>query len=129
MSERKTYSIEDYDQIVKGEIALPNFEPMTDEQFLDAIAATGHSMIPKWGWVRAADGRKDWAQFFLTNYSNMGDAVDGGGIVCAYKGYRKERLIGRFAICKHEKGANPSRGWHPGACTKCGLDMTVDSGD
>ena len=40
---------------------------------------------------------------------------------------------GRFALCKHEKiedpGADHRRGWHPGRCRLCGIDMTVDSGD
>ena len=39
----------------------------------------------------------------------------------------------RFAICKHKSvegaGANHQRGWHPAKCSKCGLDMSVDSGD
>lgn len=39
----------------------------------------------------------------------------------------------RVAVCKHEKvpgsGANPQRGWHPGSCRLCGMDLTVDSGD
>lgn len=39
----------------------------------------------------------------------------------------------KFKLCDHAKvtgaGANPQRGWHPGRCSKCGLDMTVDSGD
>jgi hypothetical protein len=25
--------------------------------------------------------------------------------------------------------ANHSRGWHPGWCGKCGVDMSIDSGD
>jgi hypothetical protein len=44
-----------------------------------------------------------------------------------------EGVLGTFAICKHEKvegaGADHQRGWHPGHCGKCGMDMSVDSGD
>lgn len=50
--------------------------------------------------------------------------------------WRRENRAPRaanFQLCEHERkmghGANPTRGWHPGRCTKCGLDMTVDSGD
>lgn len=127
------YTVESYDQIIKGEVDLPNFEPMTAEQFCDAIAAGGHSFIPKWGSCLLKGRRGIWAQYFLSNYSNMGDGVDGSGYVCSYGGQSKNAIIGRFAICKHEKklapGANQLRGWHPGACVKCGLDMTIDSGD
>ena len=38
-----------------------------------------------------------------------------------------------FNAKKHEviegAGANHSRGWYPGHCGKCGLDMSFDSGD
>jgi hypothetical protein len=125
----KRYTEEDYKPIVEGEIPLPNFEPVTAQYFCDALASGGHSMIPKWGHSKSEDGRrKVWAQYFLTNFSNMGNEPDGSGYVCVYGG-----RIGRFAICKHEKklgaGAVPSRGWNPGTCIKCGLDMTIDSGD
>lgn len=37
------------------------------------------------------------------------------------------------AVCVHEKEVSataiPARGYIPGKCRKCGLDMTVDSGD
>ncbi len=128
----KSYTKDDYAQIIAGDAPLPNFEPMTAEDFCDTIAANGHNMTPVWGWAKT-DQYKTWAQYFLTNYSNMGSDPDGSGLVCVYSGLMRKRVIGRFAICKHEKklgaGANPSRGWNPGACVKCGLDMTIDSGD
>lgn len=129
----KRYTVEDYASIISGEAPIPNFEPVTPEYFCNALASGGHSMIPKWGHARVdGSAHGPWAHYFLTNYSNMGSDPDGSGYVCVYDGRGKPK-VGRFAICKHEKqmgaGANPSRGWHPGSCVKCGLNMTIDSGD
>lgn len=128
---RKTYAEQDYAPIIAGDADLPNFEEVTPEYFCNALASGGHSMIPKWGHAKSEHGHKTWAHYFLTNYSNMGGDPDGSGYVIIY-GSAKPK-VGRFAICKHEKklaaGANPARGWYPGACVKCGLDMTIDSGD
>lgn len=126
------YSVEDYAAIIAGEVPLPNFEEVTPEYFCNAIASGGHSMTPVWGHAQGERSHKPWAHYFLTNYSNMGGGVDGTGYVAVY-GMNGKPKVGRFAICKHEKkmagAAEPSRGWHPGACVKCGLDMTIDSGD
>lgn len=129
----KTYSEADYASIIAGDVMIPNFEPVTLEYFCNALASGGHSMIPKWGQAKVeGSAYKPWAHYFLTNYSNMGGDPDGSGYVCIY-GSNGTPKVGRFAICKHEKklsaGANPSRGWNPGSCVKCGLDMTIDSGD
>lgn len=127
----KTYGELDYAPIIAGDVVIPNFEPVTPEYFCDALASGGHSMIPKWGHGLDKHGRKTWAHYFLTNYSNMGGSPDGSGYVTIYGSGKP--TVGRFAICKHEKeigaGANPSRGWYPGRCKLCGLDMTIDSGD
>jgi len=129
----KHYTVEDYAPIIAGDVAIPNFEEVTPEYFCNALAANGHSMVPKWGHAKGEGPslHKPWAHYFLTNYSNMGSGPDGSGYVAIY-GMNKPK-VGRFAICKHEKklgsGANPSRGWNPGACVKCGMDMTIDSGD
>lgn len=128
---RKTYGVEDYAAIIGGDAPIPNFEEMTPDAFCNALASTGHRMIPKWGRTKSVHGHKTWAFYFLANHSNMGDSPDGSGYVTIYGGAKP--TVGRFAICKHEKklgaGANPSRGWSPGACVKCGMDMTIDSGD
>lgn len=74
-----------------------------------------------------------WARAFLS--FTQGGKLDGTGMLLIYRGYNGDKAprTARFAICKHEKkiggGASPSRGWHPGRCAKCDLDMTVDSGD
>lgn len=97
------------------------------------------------GWFQkpGSQHKKDWARYFLM--SGQGGGLTGEALVFVYgSGGRWNRenpdeWVGtkpcayRVAICKHEKeegaGANPSRGWHPGKCKHCGLDMTVDSGD
>ena len=132
----KRYTLEsDLDPIVRGEVDLPNFEKGDLGNIVSNIAALGHGLLPKWGYAKI-NGRKEWAQYFLTP-AGMGSvqsgSFDGGGFVLLYAGYPHGGIGGTFAICKHEKmpgpGANPMRGWHPGACLKCGMDMTIDSGD
>jgi hypothetical protein len=58
--------------------------------------------------------------------------IDVSGLV-KYRSIPESIVAGHFAICQHEKiegdGANHDHGWHPGYCGKCGLDMSVDSGD
>lgn len=129
----KRYTIEDdYQPILSGSIPLPNPEPFDGGFgfFMNNLAAVGHSWHPAWGYS-LHQGHKAWTYFFLTP-AGMGGALDGGGYAVRY-GINNNPQVFRFAICKHEKvdapGANHSRGWHPGSCSKCGLDMTVDSGD
>jgi hypothetical protein len=130
---RKGYSFDDdLKPIVEGKVPLPNIVDIDPLLFLNNLAAVGHGLMPKWGYS-SIDGRKQWTQFYLS--SGQGGGLNGQGYAVRYgPSYPKpEPRVMRFAICKHEKvaapGANPSRGWHPGHCSKCGLDMTVDSGD
>jgi len=128
---RDGYTMADYAEIINGKTPLPNFEPMEHAKFLNAIAA--HSMRVVRGNALKPDEHAgqyaSWATFFLT--SNSMGPLGGGGMVVIYGS--RGPVCGEFAICKHEKvegaGANHSRGWHPGHCGKCGIDMTVDSGD
>lgn len=119
------FTLEDFDPIVNGEVRLPNSEEgFTLAEGVNNIASLGHMLTPKWGHGLSPEGHKAWTQYFLNVYDGSGYALiyghKGGRVVC-------------FAICKHQKktgaGANPSRGWHPGHCIKCGLDLSVDSGD
>ena len=137
----RAYTLEnDYAPILKGEVEIPNAEDVDPLLFLTNLASGGHSLVPHWGWAKI-DGRNAWAQFFLTP-AGMGGRFDGGGYAVVYRSGRYDQetkkmihqpIVVRFAICKHEKvdapGANHSRGWHPGSCKHCGLDMTVDSSD
>lgn len=135
-TQRKCYTVDDFAPILKGEIALPNTEPVDPLRLLNNLASGGHSMTPKWGWALRNEGpsagRKQWTQFFLTPAAVGGtNTFDGGGYAIIWSFDVPVTL--RFAICKHEKvtgaGARPERGWHPGSCKHCGLDMSVDSGD
>ncbi len=144
---RKRYTYEDDLQpIVEGKVPLPNTEEADPLLFLNNLASGGHSMTPKWGWSLRHEGRdagrKQWTQFFFSPVAMGGQgSFDGSGYAVIYGGSRWDQeakksiqapVVLRFAICKHEKiegsGANHSRGWHPGHCGKCGLDMSVDSG-
>lgn len=131
---------DDYAPIINGEIPLPNRKDIDPLLFLTNLASGGHSLMPKWGWAKI-DGHKAWTQFFLTP-AGMGGRFDGGGYAVTYRNGKwdaaakkmiPDPIVSRFTICEHEKidgfGANHQRGWHPGSCKHCGLDMTVDSGD
>lgn len=123
--------------IIRGEVPVPNLEIIDLAGATSSIAAIGHSLRPEWGYA-LVDGRKAWTFYFLTPAgmgSVRGDnpSFDGGGYMLVYGGYPHGGYAARFAICEHQKvddpGANHSRGWHPGRCVKCDLDMTIDSGD
>lgn len=144
----KRYTIEDdILPIIEGAVPLPNTEEEDPLLFLSNLAATGHSMTPRWGWSLRHEGRdagrKQWTQFFLRPVAMGGQGTfDGSGYAVIWGGSRYDQetkkniytpIVLRFAVCKHEKlihsDARPERGWHPGHCKHCGLDMSVDSGD
>lgn len=123
---------------LNGCAPMPNFEQVEVERGLDILAAGG-------GLREASDGVQNvmlpgaqyttWARVFLS--FTQGGSMDGTGYLIFYRGGMKRgpegSQIAKFAICQHQKvdgpSANHQRGWHPGRCSKCGLDMTVDSGD
>jgi hypothetical protein len=135
----KRYTREDYDPFIgKSDSSnrdlkpLPNAEDVEPLLFLNDLAARGHMMTPVWGYaLLPTESRQQWTQFFLLHDANMSSDVGGGGYAVTYGS--KAPIVRRFAICKHEKedgaGANHMRGWHPGKCRLCGMDMTIDSGD
>jgi hypothetical protein len=126
---------ETFEKIVKGEIAPPNLEEMTNDDAVYQIA-TFHWLTTK-GQFRGLDGNSNWATYF---HGHTKPHFDGGGFVLHYvsgnagNNWKSHGKAARFAICKHKKteeghSPNHSRGWHPGHCELCGLDMSVDSGD
>lgn len=146
-SKRGGYSLElDLAPIMSGKVELPNFEEIDLEQGIAAIAC-GFGLQTVDGVKNAKVPGSDstwghWARYFLE--TGQGGQLYGSGYVIWYQPVRWDPdrkpkplhavgKVGRFAICKHEKVDDPSanhmRGWHPGHCSKCGLDMTVDSGD
>jgi hypothetical protein len=134
---RNGYSLEaDLMPIIEGKVELPNAKPI-DTDIGAAILHysemhCGQALIS--ALAAGGIGNKQWNARFFLDYG-QGGQLYGSGIVAwtAWKdgAYRATGM--KFAICEHKKvvaaGANPSRGWHPGACEKCGLDMSVDSGD
>lgn len=130
MDKRKVYTLDaDLLPIMKGDVALPNPEPIKGDLASTILHYSemhvGHALI---------DGKKEWHVRYFLDYG-QGGGLEGSGVV-AWCRLEKGFLIGtglKFAICQHTKvadpGANPSRGWHPGRCSKCDLDMTIDSGD
>lgn len=81
--------------------------------------------------------RSSWAKAFV--FYTQGGQLDGRGVLLINKpGWNGNHpaefpRTARFKLCDHQlvvgAGARPQRGWHPGRCSKCQLDMTVDSGD
>lgn len=141
---RKQYTREDYEPFIgksgvpnRGLLPLPNARDVDPLQFLNDLAARGHMMTPVWGYSIDAPtspptfSHTHWTQFFLLHDANMGMGLGGGGYAVVYGS--KAPAVRRFQICQHEKelhaGANESRGWSPGHCKHCGMDMTIDSGD
>jgi hypothetical protein len=123
------YDLEhDMRPIIRGDVAVPNFESQDLALVVNNLAALGHRLEPQWGYalLEAPTRSKDWAFYFL-------DVSDGEGWVLIYTPQHQPARAGRFAICRHRKvshlDANHSRGWHPGHCELCGIDMTVDSSD
>lgn len=131
---RRDYRIEDEDfaAILDGKLTLPNFEEIDVAKGAGAVAGYYGKYVR--GRAKVSAAYPSQASFFLTMSQGGGLTGEGYALWSEYengKGYVGR--IGKFAICKHEHvegpGANHSRGWHPGYCGVCGLDMSVDSGD
>ena len=118
-----------------GHGQLPNLKVADDaDRFLDTIACGG-SLAP---WPKVAhiklpgDQYSRWARAFLP--LTQGGQHDGKGYLIAYNGFgRKGPRLFTFALCDHAvvtgAGARPERGWHPARCSRCGIDLSVDSSD
>jgi hypothetical protein len=130
MERRNGYSLEaDIQPIMDGKVLLPN-ATVIDK---DVGATILHYREMLHGTPLLHSGKKWNARFFL-DYGQSG-GLQGSGIVAwtEWKDGAYRATAMRFAICDHKQvegaGANHSRGWHPSSCSKCGLDMSVDSGD
>lgn len=115
--------------IIQGSVSVPNLETITTDP--GATILHYHSMHS--GDAMLPQGKKWGVRYFL-DYG-QGGQLYGSGVVAwtEWKDGAYRATAMKFAICKHETkrgpNANPMRGYHQCACTKCGLDMTVDSGD
>lgn len=115
---------------------LPNLEEITDPMAaLFAIAVTKALSPAPHDLAFQIPGER-WPKYctaFLRGLPGGGTAWDGSGVLLEMHNSTTPRVY-KFALCKHEKtedGHTPNhgRGWHPGHCRHCGLNMSVDSGD
>jgi hypothetical protein len=112
---------------------MPNLQEITDP--LEALRLIGWS-TPNVDYYNAAvmlpnQRFPTYCKLFLNSVPG-GSGWDGSGLILT-KDYPQPKIF-TFALCKHEKteeGHNPNhgRGWHPGHCKHCNMDMSVDSGD
>lgn len=129
-TKRSGYSlVDDLKPIIEGRVPLPNARSV--ERDIGAAILHYHTMHS--GAALLPTGKKWNVRFFL-DYG-QGGGLHGSGLVAWTEwkdgAYRATAMT--FTICDHKSvegaGANHSRGWHPAHCEKCGLDMSVDSGD
>ena len=126
------------DEIMEAKREVPNYEEVSLAGGV-AVIGCGAGLAEEPGVRRARlAGSKsrigDSARYFLS--TTQGGDYDGTGyvMIAAVEKGAMVGHIGKFAICKHEvvgRGTREQemRGWHPGHCKLCGLDMSVDSGD
>ena len=119
-------------------------DPASMTRLISNIAAGGGSGVTGVGHViltppEDADLRQyehtRWARAF-PSYTQGGN-MTGQGLILLYDvsyGHKRVPVAGRYALCKHEyvdqsTPERKQRGDHRGYCSKCGLNMSVDSSD
>jgi hypothetical protein len=118
---------------------LDGDEPWPEMRELAAMPASlgvliGASItpLPHIRGIRNSEGRYNAARYFLVH--TQGGAYTGEAYVLFshwHQGYPKMRFI-KVMACAHDPVSRGTReqqmrGWHPSKCSKCGLDMSVDS--
>jgi len=120
----------------------PNLEMGTDESLQSDLSALAHrgclgsTMIGGRIMLPGMGVHHGEMAFALCGHT-QGGALTGEAHVLIYRptwgGNRNLARTAKFMMCDHKfvmgAGARPERGWRPGHCSKCGLDMSVDSGD
>ena len=127
---REGFDLERDFEFIRKALPLPNPEPVPVEGALHFIGYGVGDLVVR-GYC-SVDGTRRLARYFLRK--TQAGRLDGSGlVVLAQWGVKFPPLAFEFTICDHDAvegdGANPLRGWRPARCRKCGLDMTVDSGD
>lgn len=122
------------------QVPLPNLKLVTDPAEALRLLAR-HSQCVKYynaavklpfEYARTPSNYPEYVNLYLM--SNIdGRSWNGTGVLLTSNEYPNPRVF-TFALCLHEKteeGHRPNhgRGWHPGHCKHCNMDMTVDSGD
>ena len=119
---------ETFERIFKGEIEPPNLERINRMNAIEIIAT--YELRPTGVGHTKIDSSVCLARYFL-EYTQAG-TFSGNGYT-AFSNSEHHGKFASFAICLHQKVLDPQanllRGWAPAHCEKCGLDMTVDSGD
>ena len=122
------YSMTELQPYLDGKSPWPHVKEIVLGKAANMIASSYHEM---WrGRYSGPDGKSNaWAAYFPMRTQGGGLT---GGFVCLYYGPNYGKAV-EVTVCVHVKAsganANHQRGWHPGYCKLCGLDMTVDSGD
>lgn len=118
-------------EIIAGKTPLPNMTAIDR----DVGAAVLHYREMHCGTaLLGVNSSKKWNARFFLDYGQGGQFYGSGVVAWTEWKDGAYRAVGmKFAICDHKQvegaNANHPRGWHPSRCAKCGLDMTVDSGD
>lgn len=115
---------------------LPHLKEITDPAkalFEIAVTKALHPAPYDLAFKMPGEQFSRYCTAFLRGLPGGGTAWDGSGALLTMHNTMTPRVF-KFALCKHEKteeghSPNPGRGWHPGHCKHCGLNMSVDSGD
>lgn len=133
-------TLDDFKPMFEGRMDLPNFERIPLHEAA-RHAAYFYGKMVEGQYVKLPGGSvydRSWSHGLYMLDCGQGGGLTGKGWVITQQGlrYDEESVVGgRFALCVHEfestlpAGFDPRRGWAPGYCKKCGLDMSVDSGD
>ena len=123
------YTEKELQDYLDGKTPWPHVDLMPLSKAANYIASSYHEM---WRGRYRPDPKNNatvWAAYFPQRTQGGGLT---GSFVCLYYG-SDGGMAAEVTVCKHDKAsganANHQRGWHPGYCKLCGLDMTVDSGD
>lgn len=126
---RKNFTDADFKPIIEGEVIPPNMVPLT---LVEAVDRLFYMSDDKSGYPRLdAEPRRGYnpGKFYFA-HSPYGHPT-GKGMVIVRVGVDVHAY--EFALCRHEfeadAGNNPRRGHNFGHCSKCGLDLSVDSSD
>lgn len=132
----RKFTLDDFKPLFDGVVPLPNFEPRPLWQVASYVTHF-HGKLHEGGYAMIEPrGDRSWTRALYMLSSGQGGGLEGDGYVITAQGWSSDGshvVAGYFMLCKHEKvaraDANPSRGYHPGWCKKCGVDLSVDSGD
>ena len=131
-----------FDAMCRGAFPLPSFTPVFSDdapgmtKLISNVASGGSSNATGVAHVHLpGTDRTRWARLFP--WFTQRGAMDGRGYILLYDtsyGRGRVPIGGTYTLCEHEYNDQSTqymkqRGDHRGYCTKCGLNMSVDSSD